>query len=88
LQNDLRQQIAAAFARIRSSHLSESFLFVVNEAVIESDLAEAAALWSAVREQLSFDGCARKFVVSEEEIESADINSLQFLVSGETISIR
>jgi hypothetical protein len=44
LQNDMQQRIAAPFARIRSSHLSESFLFVINEAVIESDLTKATAL--------------------------------------------
>jgi hypothetical protein len=56
--------------------------------MIQNDLTKAAVLWSAVREQLAVDGYARQFVVSEEEIEVMNIDSLQILLSGEMISIQ
>jgi hypothetical protein len=62
-----------------------SFAFVVNGAVIESDVAEAAALSLFVREQLSVDACAREFVLSG--IESSAIASLQSLLSGSAIPV-
>jgi hypothetical protein len=73
---------------MRSALLSESFEFLVNGAVIESDIAEAAALAPAVQEQLSVDGCARKFILDENGIETTDIRSLQVLLSGESIFIK
>jgi hypothetical protein len=82
------RQLRNPLVRIQSALLSESFLFVVNGFVIKSDLAEAAALFPAVREQLSVDGCARNFFVNESGIEATDIHSLQFLLSGEAISMR
>jgi hypothetical protein len=62
-------------------------MFVVNGTVIEIEIAEAAALFPAVRGQLLVDGCARKFFANNSRIEAADIRSLQFLLSGESISI-
>jgi hypothetical protein len=67
--------------------LKESFEFIVKGSVIELDFVEAAALFPAVREQLSVDGCARQFFVVDSGIEAADIRSLQLLLSGEMISI-
>jgi hypothetical protein len=81
-----KQQIGSPLSRMRSAQLREPFLFVVNGAVIESDVAEAAALFGAVREQLSVDGCGRTFILNDSGIESADIRSLEFLLSDETIS--
>jgi hypothetical protein len=81
------RQLGNPLIRVRSAHLSESFQFIANGAVIESSVAEAAALFPAVREQLSVDGCGRKFVLKHSGIESADIRSLQLLLSGESISI-
>jgi hypothetical protein len=49
-------QIGSLFARMQSSLLSEFFVFIVNGFEIELSVAE-----SAVGEQLSVDGCARKF---------------------------
>jgi hypothetical protein len=66
--------------------LKESIEFIVNETVIEIEIAEAAALFPAVREQLSVDGCGRKFFVNDSRIESSNIHSLQLLLSDESIS--
>jgi hypothetical protein len=80
------RQIASPLAQVRSALLSESFQFIANGIVVESDVAESMALFPAVREQLSVDGCARAFVLNGSGVESADIRSLQLLVSGESIS--
>jgi hypothetical protein len=56
--------------------------------VIESDFAEAAALFQAVREQLSVDGCSRKFYVKDNGMESTDIGPLHLLVSSEAITVK
>jgi hypothetical protein len=87
-QDSQRRQIGNPLAVVRSSQLSDSFDFIVKEAVIETSISEAASLFPAVREQLSVDGCARKFFVKDSGIEAADIHSLQLLFSGERISIR
>jgi hypothetical protein len=73
---------------VRNALLNESFRFIANGTVIESVVAESAALFPAVREQLLVDGCARKFVLKGGEMEAAAIRSLQLLLSGESISIR
>jgi hypothetical protein len=88
LKDSQKRQIGTPLSGMRSSLLGESFEFFVNGTVIEIDIAEAAALFPAVREQLSVDGCARKFFVNCSEIEAADILSLQLLLSGEAISVR
>jgi hypothetical protein len=80
------RQIGNRFVAMQNTHLSESFLFVVNGSVIESDFAESAAFFPAVREQLLVDGCARTFFLNESRISAADIRSLQLLLSGEDIS--
>jgi hypothetical protein len=67
LHNSQRRQIANPLYRMRNAFLSESFEFVVNGSVIESKVSEAAALSPAVREQLSVDGCARKFLLQTAE---------------------
>jgi hypothetical protein len=72
---------------MRNIHLSESFQFVVNGALIESDISESLT-FPAVQEELSVDGCARTFFLENRGIESADIHSLQLLLSGETIHVR
>jgi hypothetical protein len=82
------EQIGSPLSRMRTSLLTESFQFLTNNSVIESDLSEAAALFPAVREQLSVDGCALKFFVKDSGLESADIHSFQLLFSNETISIQ
>jgi hypothetical protein len=79
------QQMINSLSRMRNALLNESFQFVVKGIEIASDFAESL-IFPAVREQLSVDGCARKFFVKESEIEAADIRSLQLLVSGESIS--
>jgi hypothetical protein len=80
------QQRGNLFPRMRSVFLKESFAFFVNGTVIESEVSEAAALFPRIREQLSVDGCARKFFVHDSRIESTDIRSLEFLLSGEIAS--
>jgi hypothetical protein len=70
---------------VRSVFLKESIEFIVNGKVIEVELAEAAALFPTVREQLSVDGCGRKFSVNLSG-ETSDICSLELLLSGELIS--
>jgi hypothetical protein len=62
-----------------------SFAFIVNGALVESEVAEAAALSPFVWEQLSVDACAREFVLSI--IESSAIASLQSLLFGAAISV-
>jgi hypothetical protein len=79
-------QIGSLFPRMRTPHLKESFEFIVNGTMIESEVGEAAALFPIVREQLSVDGCARKFFVHDSGIESTDIRSLELLLSGEISS--
>jgi hypothetical protein len=64
-----------------------SFAFVVNAAVIESDLAEAVALSPFVREQLSAEACTREFVFSESSADSSAIAAFQSLLSGSAISV-
>jgi hypothetical protein len=71
---------------VQSAQLNDSIEFVVNDTVIESDIAESL-IFPAVREQLSVDGCARKFFVNSNGIEAADVRSLQLLLSGEATSI-
>jgi hypothetical protein len=73
--------------RVPPQLFGASFAFVVNGAVIESDVAEAVALSPFVREQLSADACAREFVICESGIESSAIASLQSLLSGAVISV-
>jgi hypothetical protein len=63
------------------------FAFLVNSAVIESDVAEAAPLSRFVREQFSVDARAREFVVCDSGIERSAIASLQSLLSGSAISV-
>jgi hypothetical protein len=63
--------------------LNESFEFVVNGRVIESEVSETAALFPRIREQLSVDGCARKFFIHDSRIESTDLRSLELVLSGE-----
>jgi hypothetical protein len=86
-ENSQGQQLGNSLSRVRSAHLTESFEFVAKGSVIERDVAEAAALFPAVREQLSVDGCARKFFIKDSGIKAADIHSSQLLFSGEAISI-
>jgi hypothetical protein len=64
-----------------------SFAFVVNGAVIESDVAEAAALSPFVRELLSVDSCAREFVICESCAGSSAITSLLPILSRSAISV-
>jgi hypothetical protein len=81
-----RQQIGSPLTEVRKAFLSESFLFIVNGLEIARELHASAALFPAVREQLSVDGCARKFFVKDSRIEAADIDSFQLLLSGERLS--
>jgi hypothetical protein len=84
-----KQSRAGRFpGQISASTFRWSFAFVVNGAVIESDVAEAAALSPLVREQLSADACAREFVICDSEIGSPAIASLSRLLSGAAISVR
>jgi hypothetical protein len=83
-----KQETAALLSEVRNSLLSESFQFLVLGTVIETAIAETSAHFPSVREQLSFDGFARKFFVNNSGIEAPDIRSLQLLLSGERISVR
>jgi hypothetical protein len=82
-----RRQFESLFAGLRSVSLKESIEFHVNGIVIEIEIAEAAALFRSVREQLSIDGCGRRFFVNLSGIEASDIRSLELVLSGESISI-
>jgi hypothetical protein len=53
--------------------------------MVEIDIAEAAALSSFVREQLSVDCCAREFVICD-SVGSSAITSLQHFLSRSAIS--
>jgi hypothetical protein len=86
LKYSQRRPFGNSFSGMRNAQLNESFEFIVNGRVIESDFSESAAFFRSVREQLSVDGCARKFFVNANGIEAADIRSLQLFLSGETIS--
>jgi hypothetical protein len=80
------RQLGSPLARVRSALLTEPFQFLANGVLIESSVAEAAALFAAVREQLLVDGCARKFFLNDSGIEAADVRFLQLLLSDEAIS--
>jgi hypothetical protein len=47
------QKLGNPLSGLRSAQLNESFLFILNGSEIESDIAEAAALFPSVREHLS-----------------------------------
>jgi hypothetical protein len=83
--NSREHHISDAFAQLQNSLLHDSFSFIINGAVINTEFAEAIALSPAVREQLSVDGCARKFILNDSR--SQDLHSLQFLLSEQTISV-
>jgi hypothetical protein len=81
------RQFGSVFAGVRNVSLNESIEFHVNGIVIEIEISEAAALFPSVREQLSVDGCGRKFYVNLRGIEALGIRSLELVLSGESISI-
>jgi hypothetical protein len=60
-EDSQRRQIGNPLSGIRSLSFNESFQFVANGIVIVSEVSEAAALFPAVRDQLSVDGCSRTF---------------------------
>jgi hypothetical protein len=66
--------------------LSESFAFFVGGVEVKSDMAEAVALSPSVREQLSVDSCARKFVQNDGGIGASDLRSLQCFLYGDSNS--
>jgi hypothetical protein len=49
-QDSQRRQMGIPLAGVQSAQLRESFEFIVNESVIEPEIAEAAAYFPAVRE--------------------------------------
>jgi hypothetical protein len=59
-------------------------LTVVNGVVIENDLAKAAPFSPSVQEQVSIDGCGRKFVLNDSRIEVSNIHSLQLFFFVQT----
>jgi hypothetical protein len=63
-EDSQKRQLGSPFAGMRSALLNESFEFVVNGTVIEMDFAESL-IFPAVREQLSVDGCSRKFFLKD-----------------------
>jgi hypothetical protein len=58
----------------------------VNGSELSREVCESAALFPAVREKLSVDSCARKFIVNYHGIDPAAIDSLELLISDEMIS--
>jgi hypothetical protein len=80
------QQIGRQLSEVQKVFLKESFQFIVNGSELSREVCESAALFPAVREQLSVDSCARKFYVNLSGINPAAIDSLEFLLSGEMIS--
>jgi hypothetical protein len=85
-ESSKREQPESFLPRMRSGFLKESFEFIVNGTVIESEVSKSAALFPTIREQLSVDGCARKFFVNDSRIESTDIHSLELILSDEITS--
>jgi hypothetical protein len=81
-----RRQIGSQLSELGKIFLREAFEFIVNGSEFEREVCESAALFGAVREQLSVDSCARKFFVNLSEIDPAAIDSLELLLSGERIS--
>jgi hypothetical protein len=80
------RQIGSQLSQVGRAFLRESFEFIVNGSEFEREVCESAALFGIVREQLSVDSCARKFHVNLSGIDPAVIDSLEVLLSGETIS--
>jgi hypothetical protein len=56
-KDSTKQQLRSPLAGVRSALLSESREFLANGAVIDHSIAESAALFPAVRKQLSVYGC-------------------------------
>jgi hypothetical protein len=73
-EDSQKRQLGNTLSGVQSSHLNESFQIIANGFAIESDSAEAEALFPAVRERLSVDFCARKFFF----VKDRDIVSLEF----------
>jgi hypothetical protein len=73
--------------RVLAALFGSSFGFVVNDAVIGSDVAEAVTLSVFVRERLSVDICACGFVILDGCVESSGISSIQMFFSGSEIAI-
>jgi hypothetical protein len=86
-ESDQPRQITSWLSGVRSAPLSDSIQFIINRTVTESNISEAVSLSPFIQEQLSVDGCARKFILKDGRISAADIRSLQLLLSGDSISI-
>jgi hypothetical protein len=61
------RQLGSPPSGVHNTFLSESFQFVANGIMIESSVPEKSALFPAVREQISLDGCAPKFTLDDSE---------------------
>jgi hypothetical protein len=68
--------------------LRAEFRFVINGELFPTSAVEAVVLSPAVWEQLQVDACARRFVICDPEIDSADFSSLQGLLSGMEIVVQ
>jgi hypothetical protein len=64
--------------------LTNSFTIIVNDKEFSLDLADATAVFPAVREQLAANACARSFSISNRAIDPSDFITLWEIVSGST----
>jgi hypothetical protein len=71
-EDSQRRQLASPLSGVRRAFLRESFQFVVNGIMVESSVAEKAAPFPAVGEQISLDRCARKFILNDSLAKSAN----------------
>jgi hypothetical protein len=75
------RQSPLADVNLYRSLFDEPFTFTANDDTLECPVAQAAALSTAVREQLSADACVRTFALS-----AGALNSLRCLLSGFPVS--
>jgi hypothetical protein len=67
--------------------LGDSFTYVINDVTLKTSLTEAMVLSPAVCDLLTVDACARRFIISDNEIQWTDFYCLQNLLSGGQVTV-
>jgi hypothetical protein len=70
---------------IMKAIVSDRFSVIINETTFPIHAADAAAISPAIRDLLSIDACATQFNLSDDEIDAADIPSLDTIFSGGSV---
>jgi hypothetical protein len=80
------ESASAASRLLTATSMADPFIISVNNDQVTSDRADCIALSPAVREQLSVDACAQRFIVESSELSCSDFSNLYSLLSGTTNS--